>query len=130
MGKPPEFDLDGNSLPLPGKSTARLENAATGLSAEVRRCAGRTNVRSAPIVLKKFFLGDERNFLGPLMGFARGDVRDHIVSHKNSHRPSYRRKGALQRSRQLRINFREIFGAVRFSTFSTVSARSSRSQLH
>jgi hypothetical protein len=25
-------------------------------------------------VLKKSFLGDERNFLGPLMRFARGDV--------------------------------------------------------
>ena len=32
--------------------------------------------------VKKSFLGDERNFLGPLMRFARGDVRDHIVSHK------------------------------------------------
>jgi hypothetical protein len=30
-------------------------------------------------VLKKSFLADERNFLGPLMRFARGDVRDHIV---------------------------------------------------
>jgi hypothetical protein len=49
------------------------------------------NVRFAPIVLKKSFLGDERNFLGALMRFARGDVRDHIVSHKNSQRPSYRR---------------------------------------
>jgi hypothetical protein len=38
------------------------------------------NVRFAPIVLKKSFSGDERNFLGPLMRFAHGDVRDHIVS--------------------------------------------------
>jgi hypothetical protein len=37
-----------------------------------------------PIVLKKSFLGDERNFLGPLMRFARGDVRDHIDSHKRT----------------------------------------------
>ena len=44
-----------------------------------------------PIVLKKSFLGDERNFLGPLMRFARGDVRDHIVSHKIDHEPSYLR---------------------------------------
>jgi hypothetical protein len=42
-------------------------------------------------MLKKSFLDDERNLLGPLMRFARGDVRDHIVSRKNSHRPSYRR---------------------------------------
>jgi hypothetical protein len=48
-------------------------------------------VRKVPIVLKKSFSGDERNFLGPLMRFAHGDVRDHIVSPKNGHRPSYRR---------------------------------------
>jgi hypothetical protein len=35
------------------------------------------------IVLKKSFLGDEQKFLGPLMCLASGDVRDHIVSHKN-----------------------------------------------
>src|ERR1700737_226490 len=43
-----------------------------------------------PMVLKKSFSGDERNFLGPLTRFARGDVRDQIVSPKNDHRPSYR----------------------------------------
>jgi hypothetical protein len=53
-------------------------------------------VRKVPIVLKKSFLGDERNFLGPLMRFVRGDVRDHIVSHKSDHGPSYQRYGALQ----------------------------------
>ena len=77
-----------------------------------------------PIVLKKFFLGDERNFLGPVMRFVRGDVRDHIASHKNDHGPSYRRYRALQRSRRLKISFRKIFGIVRFSTFATVSANS------
>ena len=46
-----------------------------------------------PIVLKKSFLGDGQNFLGPLMRLASGDVRDHIVSHKNDHGPSYRRYG-------------------------------------
>jgi hypothetical protein len=57
------------------------------------------------------------------MRFACGDVRDHVVSHKNDHGPSYRRYGALQRQRHLKINFREIFGVVRFSTFATVSAK-------
>jgi hypothetical protein len=52
------------------------------------------DVRKVPIVLKKSFLGDEQNFLGPLMRLASGDVRDHIVSHKNDHGPSYRRYGA------------------------------------
>jgi hypothetical protein len=41
--------------------------------------------------VEKPFLGDERNFLGLLIRFARGDVRDHIISRKSSHRSSYRR---------------------------------------
>jgi hypothetical protein len=51
------------------------------------------NDRLSGIVLKKSFLGDEQNFLGPLMRLASGDVRDHIFSHKNDHGPSYRRYG-------------------------------------
>jgi hypothetical protein len=56
------------------------------------------------------------------MRFAGDDMRDHIVSHKNDHGPSQRHYRALQRQERLRINFREIFGAARFSTFATVSA--------
>jgi hypothetical protein len=74
------------------------------------------------ILLQKSFLGDERNFLGPLMRFVCGDVRDLIVSHKNDHGPWHRRYRALQRKRRLKIRFREIFGVVRFSTFATISA--------
>jgi hypothetical protein len=48
------------------------------------------------ILLQKSFVGDERNFLGPLMRFVCGDVRDLIVSHKNDHGPSHRRYRALQ----------------------------------
>ena len=33
--------------------------------------------------VEKVFLGRQRKFLEPLMRFARGDVRDHIVSSKN-----------------------------------------------
>jgi hypothetical protein len=62
------------------------------------------------------------------MRFARGDVRDHIVSHRNDHGPSYRPYRRLQRSRRLKIDFREIFGVVRFSTFATVSAKSGHSR--
>jgi hypothetical protein len=47
-------------------------------------------------VLKKSFLGDAPNFLEPLTRFARGDVRDLIVSHKIDQGPSYRRHDALQ----------------------------------
>jgi len=53
-------------------------------------------VRFGPIVLKKSFWGDDPNFSGLLMRFARGDVGDHIVSHKNGHGASYERYGVLQ----------------------------------
>ena len=33
-------------------------------------------------MLKKSLWDDGKNFLGPLMRLARGDMRDHIVSHK------------------------------------------------
>jgi hypothetical protein len=46
------------------------------------------NVCCWRIVLQKPFWGDERKFLEPLMRFARGDVRDHIVSSKIDQRPS------------------------------------------
>ena len=36
------------------------------------------------IVLKKSFWGDDQDFLGTPMRFARGDMRDHIVSHKTT----------------------------------------------
>src|ERR1700676_4170650 len=68
------------------------------LRVQTRKSADAT-VRSAVplIVLQKSFLADERNFLGPLMRFVRGDVRDHIVSHKNDHGFSYQPYRALQR---------------------------------
>jgi hypothetical protein len=42
------------------------------------------HVRFLPIVLKKSFLGDGRKFLGPLMRFVRGDVRDHTFLRKTT----------------------------------------------
>jgi hypothetical protein len=48
---------------------------------------GSPNDRFAPILLKKSFWHSERKFLEPLMRFARGDVRDHIVSSKIDHGP-------------------------------------------
>jgi len=63
-------------------------------------------------------------FLEPLMRFARGDVRDHIVSSKIDHGPPLWRRKAAQRQRSPKINFREIFGVVRFSTFATISVMS------
>ena len=77
--------------------------------------------KSADSVAKVFLAGDG-NFLEPLMRFERGDVRVHIGSHKNDHGPPYPSDRALQVRRRLEINFREIFGVARFSTFATVSA--------
>src|SRR5258708_27896336 len=85
-----------------------------------------TNVRCWPIVLQKSFLAGDGNFLEPLMRFARGDVRVHIGSHKNDHGPPYPSYRALQRRRRLKIDFREIFGVARFSTFATLSAMCGR----
>jgi len=55
------------------------------------------NVSKVPIVLKKSFLADERNFSGPLVRFVRGDMWGQIVSHKNDHGRSYRAYKALHR---------------------------------
>jgi hypothetical protein len=75
------------------------------------------------IVLQKSLLADERNFSGPLVRPTRGDVRDHIVSHKKRPWTFASACRALQRKRRLKIDFREIFGVVRFSTFATASTR-------
>ena len=101
-------------------SPAQDSMSASLLKANIR--ASGQHVRDGPIVLKKSFWRDERKFLEPLMRFARSDMRDHIVSHKNDHGASYRRYGALQWRRRLKISFCEIFGVVRFSTFATLSA--------
>src|SRR4030081_3749864 len=42
-----------------------------------------SHVCSWQILLQKSFWGGERKFLEPLMRFARGDVRDHIVHPKS-----------------------------------------------
>ncbi len=81
-----------------------------------------SDVASWPIVLKKSSWGDDQNFSGLLMRFARGDMRDHIVSHKNDHGASYECYGVLQWRSLLKISFCEIFSVVQFSTFATLSA--------
>src|SRR6266478_8626778 len=78
-----------------GKAPCEHMSSALPLKADIAQC-GR-HVRFVPILLKKSFLADEQNFSEPLMRSARGDVRDHIVLHKNDHGPSYRAYRALQR---------------------------------
>src|SRR5215471_15910423 len=72
---------------------------------------------------KKSFGGNKRNFIKLLMRFVRSDVRDHIASQKNDHGPSYRHYRASQRRSSPKITICEIFGVVRFSTFSTASVK-------
>ena len=55
------------------------------------------------------------------MRFARGDLRTHIDSYKNDHRPSYWLQSTLPLQQCRKNDFREIFGVFRFSTFSTAS---------
>src|SRR6202043_3682627 len=81
----------------------------------------RRHVANVPIVLKKSFLTDGKNFSDPLVRSARGDVRE---PHRSSlNRPSAATSilQALQQRKHRRVDLREIFGALRFSTFSTVS---------
>jgi hypothetical protein len=54
------------------------------------------------------------------MRFARGDMRDYIVLHKNDHAASYRRYGVLPWRSRLKINFCEIFDVIRFSDFCNI----------
>jgi hypothetical protein len=53
--------------------------------------------------------------------FHHGDVGDHIALQKNDHGPSYRHRGVSQRRNSPKTTICEIFGVVRFSTFSTAS---------
>ena len=65
-------------------------------------------------MLKKSFWSDDQNFSGLLMRFARGDMRDHIVSHKNDHGASYDRYGVLQWWSRLKLSFARFSGSFSF----------------
>ena len=56
------------------------------------------------------------------MRLSRCEVRDHINYRKNDRWPSYRFYRALQRLKSPMRYICEIFGAPRFSSFSTQSA--------
>jgi hypothetical protein len=84
------------------------------------------NFRKWPMLSKKSFAGIYENFLKLLMRSMRDDVRDHIASQKNDHGLSYRHYKASQRRSSPKITICEIFGVVRFSTFSTASVKVGR----
>src|SRR5246127_5865134 len=82
--------------------------------------------RSAPgrCCRKSLLGGIYEDFLKLPMRSMRGDVWDHIASQKNDHGLSYRHYKASQRRSSPKITICEIFGVVRFSTFSTASTHS------
>jgi hypothetical protein len=65
-------------------------------------------------VLQKSFWGGDQSFSGPLMPFARGDMRDHIVLHKNDHGASYGRYAVLQWWSRLKISFARFSASFNF----------------
>jgi len=89
----------------------------------------RKKVGFGSMLSKKSLGGNKRNFLKLLMRFVRSDVRDHIVSQKNDHGPSYRHFRASQQRDSPKITICEIFGVVRFSTFSTASVTSDKTHI-
>src|SRR5215471_5602422 len=69
-------------------------------------------VGSGSILSKKVFLAGEKNFSAPLVHPARADVRDHVESQEGDHRASYASDRGLQKRRQRKTDFREIWGAA------------------
>src|SRR5215467_7842333 len=74
---------------------------------------------------KKVFLTGEKNFSAPLVHPPRADVRNHVESQEGDHRASYAFDRGLQKRRQPKTDFREIWGAAQFLTFSTASVKGS-----
>ena len=63
------------------------------------------------------------------MRLSRCEVRDHINYRKNDRWPSYQFYSALQRQKSPMRYICEIFGALRFSSFSTQSSGQRTSRL-
>jgi hypothetical protein len=73
------------------------------------------------ILLKKSFVGSSRKVLEPLMRFVHDDVRDLVASQKNDHGLRIGATAHPNGEVVSKISICEIFGVVRFSTFSTAS---------
>src|SRR5467141_979 len=91
----------------------RLKGTLRPLSTLTDRFAD-TDVAFGSILLKKSFLADERNFLAPLVRPTRGDVRDHIDSHKSDRRSSYLSYRGLQRRKQRKTDFARFSERLNF----------------
>jgi len=83
-----------SSTKFAGRNEARATNYSYG---QITNWSMRKKVGFGSMLSKKSLGGNKRNFLKLLMRFVRSDVRDHIVSQKNDHEPSYRHYRASQR---------------------------------
>jgi hypothetical protein len=109
--------LDGSALALERPKPCFEKNSPVR---DLRACANAW-VAYGSILLKKYFGGVERNLQELLLRFLRSDARDYITSPKNDHGASYRHYGASALRNRPKTDICEIFGVVRFSTFSTLS---------
>ena len=75
-----KYSLQGKDAPgkRAWKKIKEQTPQSTMSSAATLACGDETQKRGS-------FLTNERKFLGPLMRFVRGDVRDHIVTPKIDH---------------------------------------------
>src|SRR4051794_27357277 len=71
--------------------------------------------------VEKVFFDRRTNFFMRLVRCSCENVRDHIVSHRNEHRPPYWSYSALP---SLKIDIRENFDAAQFSTFQQYPVKS------
>jgi len=85
-----------SSTKFAGRNEARATNYSYG---QITNWSMRKKVGFGSMLSKKSLGGNKRNFLKLLMRFVRSDVRDHIVSQKNDHGPSYRHYKASLRGR-------------------------------
>ena len=72
-------------LPENIKALDSIRSASTQLGRRPSAILRVRDFRCWQILLQKSFWEGERKFLEPLMCFARGEVRDHIVSSKIDH---------------------------------------------
>ncbi len=94
-------------------------------------CPVARHVRSALDTVEKVFLGRWPKFSWrPLMRFVHDDVRDLVASQKNDHGLRIGATAHPNGEVVSKISICEIFGVVRFSTFSTASPREQTSSGH
>jgi hypothetical protein len=70
--------------------------------------------------VEKSFSGGVRKFQRPLMRFARGDLRTHIDSYENDHRPSYWLQSTLPLQQCRKTTFARFSMSFDFRLFDSI----------